>query len=296
MLGFFAFALVAWLSARSLENALADLRTINRELDQRVEDRTRELREANLQLERANERLQEIDRLKSRFVAMVSHELRTPLSAIRGFTEMLQAGIYGAMSERQAGALERVFVNTEQLLHLVNDLLDQARIEAGQLSLKPVPFAPVELVEDVRSTLAVLAENQGIDLITEVDPDLPETLYGDSQRLKQILVNLANNAIKFTNEGYVAVRVFHPGNGQWAMVVSDTGVGIPEEAREYIFDPFRQVDSSITREHKGTGMGLAIVKQLAHLMGGSVSLESAIGQGSTFTVLLPIKQPQGGLE
>jgi signal transduction histidine kinase len=151
-------------------------------------------------------------------------------------------------------------------------------------------------VEDVRSTLAVLAENRGIDLITEVDPDLPETLYGDSQRLKQILVNLANNAIKFTNEGYVAVRVFRPGNGQWAMVVSDTGVGIPEEAREYIFDPFRQVDSSMTREHKGTGMGLAIVKQLAQLMGGSVSLESALGQGSTFTVLLPLTQPQGGVE
>ncbi len=302
MLGFFAIAFVAWLSSRSLEGALEEVRAINRELDQRVEDRTRELLEANIQLAEANvqladanERLQEIDRLKSRFVAMVSHELRTPLSAIRGFTEMFLAGIYGALPESQEGAMKRIAVNTEQLLHLVNDLLDQARIEAGQLSLRSEPVALRELFEDVRSTLSVLAAERNLALTAQVADDLPPVVYGDPQRLKQIFINLANNAIKFTEEGAITIAARRANADHWAITVSDTGIGIPEEAREYIFDPFRQVDSSMTREHKGTGMGLAIVKQLTHLMGGSVVLESELGQGSTFTVQLPIViEAQGG--
>jgi len=293
MLGFFAFAFVAWLSARSLESALQDLRALNRELDQRVEERTRELRRANRQLARANERLLELDRLKSRFVSMVSHELRTPLGAIQGFTEMLRAGIYGSLANKQEDALRRIERNTKKLLNIVNDLLDQARIEAGELSLHPAPFPPEVLVEDLRSTVGVLAEKKGLDLTAEVDDDVPRPLYGDQERLHQVLVNLTNNAIKFTDEGGIHVHIGRADgdhSSHWAMEVSDTGPGIAEEDREHVFTAFRRVDDSMTREHTGVGLGLSIVKQLVELMDGDITLESELGRGSTFTVVLPLQQ------
>jgi len=290
LLGLFAFALIAWLSARSLENALQDLRALNLELDHRVEERTRELREANRKLAEANEHLQELDRLKSRFVSMVSHELRTPIGAIQGFTEMLQAEIFGPISDKQENALKRISVNTQQLLHIVSDLLDQARIEAGQLSLDFLPFNPVDLIDDMRSTMVVLAESKGLVLTADVSPDVPDKLYGDPKRLHQILVNLVNNAIKFTEEGGVHVRVYQSdgsSSAHWSIEVSDTGPGIPDKAQKYIFEPFRRVDDSNTREHLGVGLGLSIVQQLVDLMNGEIVLESEVGQGSTFTVTLP---------
>ncbi len=291
MLGFFAFALISWLSARSLENALKDLRAINRELDHLVDVRTRALQQANQELAEANEHLREMDRLKSRFLSMVSHDLRTPLGAIQGFAELLQAEVYGSLSDRQENAIDRITANAKQLLHLVNDLLDQARIEAGRLSLQPAPFAPAELVEDLESTMGILAESNGLTLTTNISDDLPERLQGDKKRLRQILVNLVNNALKFTEEGGVHVQLYRM-NGvsppRWVMEVADTGPGISKEDQKYIFEPFRRVDDSITREHMGVGLGLSIVQQLAELMEGEVTLESDIGQGSTFTVILPL--------
>ena len=292
MLGFFAVALVSWLSARNLENALEDLRAINRELDQRVEERTEELAEANQELAEANEQLKELDRLKSRFVSMVSHELRTPLNAIQGFTEMLEAGIYGELGPRQHKALKRVSVNAERLLGIVNDLLDQARIEAGQISFNITPFSPKELGEDLQAAIGILAESKGLELTTHIAPDMPKMLRGDAKRIHQVLVNLVNNSIKFTEQGGVYVRLYKYDPEHWAVDVTDTGPGIPEDAREYIFEPFRQVDSPGVREHKGTGLGLSIVSQLTQLMGGWLKLESELGVGSTFTVVLPLMPPQ----
>jgi signal transduction histidine kinase len=295
MLGFFAFALVSWLSARSLETALKDLRAINRELDQRVEKRTQELQTANEELARANERLRELDRLKSKFVSMVSHELRTPLGAIQGFAEMLQAGIYGPLSEKQEDALGRIEKNTRRLLIIVNDLLDQARIEAGELSIRPTVFSPSDLTEDLESTVGVLVERKGLELTTEVADDMPDSLYGDRERLHQILVNLTDNAIKFTDEGGIHVHICRPDgdhSSHWAMEVSDTGSGISEQDQELVFAPFRRVDDSMTREHVGVGLGLSIVKQLVELMNGEIILESEPGRGSTFTVVLPLQQEQ----
>ncbi len=292
MLGFFTVALVSWLSARSLENALADLREINRELDQRVIERTRELAEANAELEAANERLKELDRLKSRFVSMVSHELRTPLNAIQGFAEMIEAGIYGPIEEKQENALDRIIANAKRLLGIVNELLDQARMEAGQIVLKITSFSPAELTDDFHSTMDVLAENKGLTLTTEVTPNMPAMLHGDRERLHQIVVNLVNNALKFTEEGGIHVRLHRPDADHWAIDVIDTGAGIPKEAQAYIFEPFRQVDGSETRTHKGVGLGLSIVKQLTELMGGEITIESEVGQGSTFTVVLPLTPPQ----
>jgi signal transduction histidine kinase len=295
MLGFFAFALVSWLSARSLETALQDLRAVNQELDQRVEERTQELRAANEELARANERLRELDRLKSKFVSMVSHELRTPLGAIQGFAEMLQADIYGPLSKKQEDALGRIEKNTRRLLIIVNDLLDQARIEAGELSIRPTRFSPSDLMEDLKTTVGVLVERKGLALTTEVAEDIPDSLYGDKERLHQILVNLTDNAIKFTDEGGIHVRICQPDgeySSHWAMTVSDTGPGISEQDRELVFAPFRRIDDSMTREHIGVGLGLSIVKQLVELMDGEIILESEPGHGSTFTVVLPLEQEQ----
>lgn len=287
-LAFFAFALVSWLTARTLERALADLRAINRELDQRVEERTQELTKANEQLADANERLKELDRLKSRFLSMVSHDLRTPLNAILGFAEMLDAGVYGPLVEKQQGAVNRIVANVGRQMSLVNDLLDQARIEAGRLSLETTAFAPNDLVDGLVSEMGTLAQAKGLELSHHIVDNVPATLSGDPQRLHQILANLVGNAIKFTEQGGVHLRVYLPDKTHWALEVSDTGPGIPKEARKYIFDAFRQVDSSDTRKHSGVGLGLSIVKQLTTLMGGKITLESEVGRGSTFTVVIPL--------
>jgi signal transduction histidine kinase len=212
---------------------------------------------------------------------------------VQGFAEMLLAGIYGSLSAKQKDALERIESNTRTLLNIVNDLLDQARIEAGQLSLHPAPFRPTELADNLQSTMGVLAKKEGLELTTSVAPGLPETIYGDKERLNQILLNLVNNAIKFTEKGGIEVRMYLPDGSNpshWAIEVVDSGPGIPEKDHASIFVPFGRVDDSMTRRHKGVGLGLSIVKQLAELMGGDITLESEIGDGSTFTVHLPLKQ------
>ncbi|HDD25295.1 MAG TPA: hypothetical protein ENF52_07655 [Chloroflexi bacterium] len=171
---------------------------------------------------------------------------------------------------------------------IVNDLLDQAQIEAGMLKIKIAPFSTKDLVADVINTMNGLAQPKGLELIGEVAADVPDVLSGDQQRLHQILVNLVDNAIKFTTEGSVHVRIYQPDTLHWAMEVSDTGLGIPPDAQSRIFEPFWQVDGSATREHLGSGLGLAIVKQLTALMGGEVTVVSQVGEGSTFTVTLPL--------
>ncbi|MDY0018856.1 MAG: ATP-binding protein [Anaerolineae bacterium] len=291
ILTFFVLALVSWLSSRSLENVLRDLRTVNAELDQRVEMRTRELTEANQQLAEANDRLKELDRLKSKFVSMVSHELRTPLNAIQGFAEMLVAGVYGRLSAQQEGAMDRITFNADRLLRIVSDLLDQARIEAGELAIHVKAFSISELIDDLSATMGILVESKGLKLITEIDYRIPEIMHGDPHRLHQILVNLTNNALKFTEKGAITVKVYPPDADHWALEISDTGVGIPQEAQSFIFQPFQQVDSSPTREHQGVGLGLAIVKQLAELMNGEIIVESEVEKGSTFTIVLPLLTP-----
>ncbi|HOU14563.1 MAG TPA: HAMP domain-containing sensor histidine kinase [Anaerolineae bacterium] len=292
VLGFYLLALVSWLTTQTMERALHDLRDLNIQLERRVQERTIALASANQELIMANERLEELDKLKSRFLSIVSHELRTPLSAIQGFAEMLQNEVYGALSPKQHNALNRIIANDERLLNLVNDLLDQARIEAGQLSLVNAPFPLQGLISDMESTMRVLVEAKKLYLRIHVADAVPTTLYGDQKRLQQILVNLVNNALKFTQQGGVDIHFYRPDEAHWAIDVVDTGPGIPKEAQGFIFDPFRQIDSSSTREHKGFGLGLAIVKQLTTLMGGTVTVISEVGQGSTFTVILPLIAPQ----
>jgi PAS domain S-box-containing protein len=240
-----------------------------------------------------NARDQALDasRLKSELLARVSHELRTPLSAILGYAELLTDGSFGPLAEPQRQALLEMMGSSQELTIMVNELLDAAQLEAHALRLRIRPFDPGEMLQRVENTLAVLAYNKGLQLTTSVSPDLPDTLLGDEPRLRQILINLLGNAIKFTDSGSVQVRLARIDDQWWAMEVRDTGSGIPADARQYIFEPFRQVDGSITREYRGTGLGLSIVKSLVELMGGAIRLESEVGRGSTFTLTLPM-QPE----
>ena len=239
----------------------------------------------------ARDRALEADRLKSEMLARVSHELRTPLSAILGYAELLHDGSFGPLGDHQQRAVLEVMGSTQELTILVNELLDSAQLEAHALHLHVRPFDPIEMLQRVENTLGVLARNKGLDLRTFTSIDLPATLLGDELRLRQILINLIGNAIKFTESGAVEARLYRAPEEHWALEVSDTGPGIPAEARQSVFDPFRQVDGSITREFRGTGLGLSIVKSLVELMGGNIQLESEVGRGSTFTITLPLRPP-----
>jgi signal transduction histidine kinase len=206
--------------------------------------------------------------------------------------EILHEGVHGALSPKQLNVVARILNNTKRLLSLVGDLLDQAQIEAGKLSFHLSDFSPADLVEGAVSIFANTAQARNINLTWQVREEVPKTLHNDSQRLHQILVNLVGNALKFTQQGSVMVRVFCPSPTQWALEVADTGTGIPLEAQALVFEPFKQVDSSTTRQHGGVGLGLSIVQKLVDLMQGQITLVSTPGQGSIFTVTLPLTLSQ----
>jgi PAS domain S-box-containing protein len=239
-------------------------------------------------LARARDQALEASRLKSELLAKVSHELRTPLGAILGFSEMLALDVYGPLTEEQRRTTTEIMDSTHYLSQLVSELLDQAQLDNNKLTLNYRRFAPADLIETVQQRLTRLAQAKGLTLTTHLAAELPAQLWGDSIRLQQILINLVNNAIKFTERGAIAVELYCPDAGHWALRVTDTGCGIPPEAQDYIFEPFRQVDGSSTREHSGSGLGLSIVRQLTSLMGGEIILASQPGRGSSFTVLLPL--------
>jgi signal transduction histidine kinase len=401
--GFFVLALISWLAARSLEETLQELRTINANLDQVVNERTRELAESlererieagrnqailnsiadgvvvfdtkwnailanpalkamleiptemivnknfrdliehprlspksrhllNAMMEHDTQPLSfrvewdkktlsisaaqvydnsnnshtnigtvtvfrdftreaEVEKLKSTFVAIVSHELRTPLNAILGYAEMFKESVYGPMNDKQVNMAERIMKNTQRLLGLINDLLDQAQMEAGRLTIQMAPVRPAELLENLHGVMDQIAHEKGLKLTSEIDDRLPDALNGDGARLHQILVNLVNNGVKFTEQGAVHVRLFCLQENKWGMEVSDTGGGIPEDELPYIFDTFRQVESGAARVHGGFGLGLSIVKQLVTLMNGEIKVNSKVDVGTSFTVTLPLTVP-----
>jgi signal transduction histidine kinase len=229
----------------------------------------------------------EVEKMKSAFVAMVSHELRTPISAILGYAEIFREQIYGALNEKQIQMTSRIISNSTRLLNLINDLLDQAQMEAGKLKIKYETITPSDLLENLHSVMDKLTTDKGLKLTSELDPDLPETLHGDSARLQQILVNLVNNAVKFTEAGSIHVKIRKMNEQCWNLIISDTGQGIPKDELPYIFETFRQVEGTTTRVHGGFGLGLSIVKQLVTLMGGNISVDSTLGKGSTFSITLP---------
>lgn len=252
-------------------------------------DLRRALRDATYDLVKANEELQEANRLKTRFLARVSHELRTPLNAIIGYTEMNLAGFYGTLNDLQVDALQRVQRNSRQLLNLINDVLDLSRIDAEELELQESVFSPQDLVRSVISTMEPRAHEKGLVLSYDVAPDLPPALLGDEVRLNQVLLNLVDNAVKFTSQGRVHVAACVEGANLWTLQVRDSGRGIPERELLHIFEEFRQGEDAYSQGAGGTGLGLAICRRLAGAMGGTISVQSRVGVGSTFTVSLPMR-------
>jgi signal transduction histidine kinase len=224
---------------------------------------------------------------KSQFVANMSHELRTPLAAILGYAELIQEGFYGPLPEKSMNALTRVRSNGKHLLGLINTVLDIAKIESGQFTLNMAEYAIDSVIETVRSATESLAQNKKLALTTDVAKPLPIGL-GDEQRLTQVLLNLVGNAIKFTDTGEVRVTA-KAINGHFAVSVTDTGPGIPEEHQARIFEQFHQVDSSNTKAKSGTGLGLAIAKQIVEMHGGRIWVESTLGKGATFQMELPTR-------
>lgn len=250
------------------------------------------LKQTETALSQARDQALEASRLKTQLLANVSHDLRTPLNAILGYTEMLQEGVYGPLSTQQQLATQEIIESTGQLLNFVNNLLGQAQIEAGKVSLHISSFALTALIENLQALTGPLIQNKAIKVTYQIDEDVPAVLLGDPYWLQQILINLVGNAIKFTEQGTVAVFFSRPNPEHWAIDVADTGLGIPSEAQAHIFNAFWQIDGTTTREHGGSGLGLSIVKELTTLMGGQISLKSEPGIGSVFTVLLPISPIQ----
>ena len=219
---------------------------------------------------------------KSQFLANMSHELRTPMNAIIGFSRIVMRRAKSDLAPKQFANLEKIYASAEHLLALINDILDLSKIEAGQMIVYPVDFDLASLIDDCLGTVAPLVQSDKVRLIQQVESDLP-TIFNDPDKVRQILINLLSNAIKFTEAGSVTVSVASRGE-TIAIEVTDTGVGIHEDALQLIFEQFRQADDSSTRRHGGTGLGLAITRHLALLLGGDIGVESTLGAGSSFRV------------
>jgi signal transduction histidine kinase len=266
-----------------LVNTFADQAVIaieNTRLFEEVQARTRELAKTVEDLEIASQH-------KSQFVANMSHELRTPLAAILGYAELIQEGFYEPQGPKSLDALTRIRSNGKHLLGLINTVLDIAKIESGQFSLNLAEYALENVVETVRAATEALAETKKLGLKTEVTKRLPIGV-GDEQRLTQVLLNLVGNAIKFTDAGEVRI-IATASNGHFALSVTDTGPGIPQEHQARIFEQFHQVDSSNTKAKGGTGLGLSIAKQIVEMHGGRIWVESTLGKGSTFRMEIPTR-------
>ena len=238
------------------------------------------------ELRLAHQEAVEANRMKTQLLANVSHDLRTPLGTIMGYSEMLEKGAFGKVNSEQKNAASEILDSSNQLLAFVNNLIGQAQIETGRLILRPAVFIPKEFVAGIQSIVGFSIKKRKLNFEVEITPELPDQIIGDVYWLKQILLNLVNNAAKFTEKGLIKIRLFLPDKEHWAFQVTDTGPGIPEEARQLIFEPFRQVEG---KTRGGSGLGLSIVSQLTTLMNGRIELESEIYQGSTFTVILPLK-------
>ena len=244
-----------------------------------------EMREdrATLALERT--RAVEALRVKSEFLANVSHEIRTPLNGLLGLTRLVQESL---KEPEHRASLQQALDSGQALLRLLNDILDISRIEAGRLELEPMAFDALELLEGVGQTFGGLAADKGLSLVLEHGEGLPHRFAGDALRVRQVLWNLVSNAIKFTCAGTVLVRAFKAEDGALGVTVIDEGIGIPADRLATIFEPFTQVDASVTRRFGGTGLGLAIARRLAEHMGGRLTATSEVGRGSTFLVTLPL--------
>jgi len=270
--------------------ALADrMNQMSQELQRLYDSQRRDSQE----LQRLNDQLQQASKAKSNFLANMSHELRTPMNAILGFVEMALDEIYGEVPPHLKEPLTDIQTNGKHLLRLINDVLDLSKIEAGRMELVLAEYSVQDVVETVRSSLQSLALEKGLEFVASAEDDIP-LAFGDGRRIAQCLTNLVGNAVKFTKRGRVAVWVEQQADNL-VYRVSDTGIGIPKEELENIFGEFQQVDTAITREYSGTGLGLNITKKFVEMHGGGIWVESELGQGSTFSFSIPLRMNHGGV-
>ena len=281
------------LSFRRIRHLAKRLDEQNRELDAQKQELIRqgaELDAMNRELDMQNRSLEEASRLKSAFLSNMSHELRTPLNSVLALSRVLVMQAGERLSPDELDYVEIIERNGRNLLDLINDLLDLAKIEAGRMDVRPAPFSPVQALENVLEMLAPLAGEQNIELRREIPEDLP-IIESDEIRVNQILQNLIGNAVKFTDAGSVTVSAASDG-GRIRIRIADTGIGIAPEDLPHIFDEFRQVDGSSARRHGGTGLGLAIARKTACMLYGDIAVESTPGEGSVFTLTLPLVWPE----
>lgn len=258
------------------------LRNFYAELEYRVNQRTAALQDANVQLAEAN-------RLQREFLANMTHEIRTPLTSIIAFTELLADEVPGSINSEQRQALQDIQESAEQLLNLINDLLDLTLIEAGQMKLSVEPVDMVDLLQSCARAMQPVAQKAGLSFSLQIPTELP-LVKVDPNRLRQVLLNLLSNALKFTPAGGAVCLGAEQQGDQVAVWVADTGIGISLEDQEIIFEKFRQVDGSATRHFRGAGLGLALSYSLVQMHGGVIQVESQLGWGSIFTVILPLNR------
>jgi two-component system sensor histidine kinase BarA len=287
--------------AKGISAMAQALKLNHEELEQRVQEATRNYRDAievvenqNAKLEEARRQAEEASRTKSLFLANMSHEIRSPMTGITGFLQLL------GKTQLDAGQLDylrTITTSAESLLRIIDDILDMSKIEAGKLRIEQVDFDLREMLEDVLVLLAPRAREKGLELTYSVSADMPPVLTGDPGRIRQVLINLVSNAVKFTREGEIRIDcTVRPGHGSDLNVgisVTDTGIGIPEAEQRSVFDVFTQADSGTAKVYRGTGLGLSISKSLVELMGGEIGLESMPAQGSRFWFAVPMKRPAG---
>jgi signal transduction histidine kinase/CheY-like chemotaxis protein len=284
-----------------LEASRRELQSLNEELtvvNQRLKDKIRELEAAitertqfEHELDKARREADSANRSKSEFVANMSHEIRTPMTAILGYADVLAAHL---LDEDDLHCVETIRRNGRFLLEIINDILDLSKIEAGRLDMNFERIRIDSLVNDILAMMRLRAVEKGLKLEAEFAGRIPETIETDPRRVRQILINLIGNAIKFTDRGTVRLRItFDESRSQIVFKVADTGIGISEELQARLFRPFTQADASVTRHYEGTGLGLAITRRLAEMLGGQVSVESRLQEGSTFHVTLSTGSLEG---
>jgi signal transduction histidine kinase len=240
------------------------------------------------ELDQQAEQLREVSELKSRFLSYMSHEFRTPLGSILSMTRLLEDGMDGPLTDEQRRQVRFISASTSELREMVDDLLDLAKIEAGRITISPAWFDLMDLFSALRGMFRPLVEGDRLDLLFEDPPALP-MLYTDDKKLAQILRNFISNALKFTPNGQVVVSARMQGDDSVRFSVRDTGIGIPAELQSTLFEDFVQVDTPLQKRLRGTGLGLSLCKRFAELLGGHVGVDSVVGEGSDFYVVLPYK-------
>jgi PAS domain S-box-containing protein len=268
------------------ERLYEELKRFSRELEDRVREATHDLEERNLRLQWQSQELEKAYRLKSEFLANMSHELRTPINALIGYTALMLDRIYGDLTTKQEEGLHRIQVSSQHLLALINDILDLAKIEAGKMPIHLERVSLNDVVQEVAAQMEPMVKRKGLEFNVQL-PSEPVYMETDRTKVKQIVLNLISNAVKFTSRGSVSISTRINGT-EVRIAVSDTGIGIRPQDLEVIFEEFRQVDQSRTREYGGTGLGLSITRKLIALLGGDIAVASQYGRGSTFTVILPV--------